>query len=157
MLARRLLFIAGVVIAIMAIGGILAFRAHVRALTAGKVVRTGTATIVEVRDLRCTEAVSDVLEGFVKTSNCAPDERVLRLYLQLEHFPALTPDQNKLLLSQERTKESKGIWRCEDRQYSGNERGHFLAGESEPFQFQFFPSVYSSSGSALIFLSVCKR
>lgn len=96
-------------IAAVATGGILVLRAYTRAVTAGKAVRTGIASIVEVRDLSCAEAGGDVLEGFVKTSNCAPDERVLRLYLRVEQFPTLTLDQDKQLLSQERSKEPKGI------------------------------------------------
>lgn len=122
-------------------GGYLFLEAYLRAVVAGKTVRKGTATIVELRNLGCEEAKRDALSEAYRNWRCSPDERVLRAYLRVDEFRSLNPRDNARLLRAERQNEVKGVWRCEDHHFYFDDVPDKKVGEKEAFQFQFFPSL----------------
>ncbi|GEM_PF-6101959 len=146
------LFVAGIAV----LGGYYGFKRYMQVVTGGKTVREGVATVVEVRKLGCEEAKRDALDEFNKNQTCWPEEKVLCLYLRVDDFRTLEPQDSAYFLSRERQNESKGNWRCEDLHYYLEDVPHVRVGESRKFQFQFFSPLFFSDRSALIFLSSCR-
>lgn len=84
------LFLVEVAVIAILVGGFFLLRAYLSALLAGKSVREGRAAVVEVRGLGCEEAKGDVLQERYRW-HCWPGERILRVYLRIEHFRTLSP------------------------------------------------------------------